>query len=102
MELVVSEKTLQVQGDNVVFTGDLVAAKTFVQQHHGTAEHPNSDGTLTEVLIGYGPGPVSWEDTAEYGRAETSDMAWRFALGAHFGPFDDEFEPFTVTVDPAN
>lgn len=97
--LVISADTLQQQGDNLVFTGDLEAAKAFVQQGHGTTEGANSDGSLVEVLIGYDLGPVVWEDTAEYGRANTADMAWRFALGAHFGPLDDEFIPFTESVE---
>lgn len=31
------------------------------------------------------------EDTAEWGCAPTEEDAWRFALGAMFGPFDSEY-----------
>lgn len=93
--LVVSTETLE-QGDDLVFTGDLDAAKAFVQQHHGTEESGRNG--FVEVRIGYDLGPVPWEDTAEYGRASDSDMAWRFALGAHFGPVDDEFHGFVSVL----
>lgn len=79
---------------DTVYTGPLEPAKEFIRRHEEVAETV-AGGTHT-VLIGttHAPGEiVTWENADDWGRGPDNETAWRYALGAVFGPADDEFVP---------
>jgi hypothetical protein len=39
----------------------------------------------------------NWDNCDEFGNGSTEEDAWRWALGAAFGPADDEFSAFPLT-----
>jgi hypothetical protein len=60
--------------DRVVFTGEVIAlnGKPAFFVHLNDSEDP--------------------DDTAEWGNGATQEEAWRYALGALFGPMDSEYD----------
>ena len=76
------------------YTGPLEPAKAFIRQDAEITETVE-DGTHV-VLIGttHAPGEtVTWENADDWGKGPDNETAWRYALGAAFGPADDEFVP---------
>lgn len=85
--------------DDLYYTGPLAEAKAFIQRHHGTTEHviDTPHGSTVEVLVGYGTDAPTAADAAEWGRGAGPEEAWRYALGAVFGPLDEEFHDVELT-----
>lgn len=73
------------------YVGELDPAKRLVAQDRivftGTQLQPG--GVYHWVHLNDSEDP---DDTAEWGRGETAEEAWRYALGAAFGPVDDEYD----------
>lgn len=83
------------QDQGTFYTGPLQPAKDFMARHDYATAVSEKDGTHT-VLIGYDGTAVTWDNCADFGRAKTPEDAWRFALGAAYGPADDEFQPLDL------
>lgn len=86
----VYEPVLLVEDDNGdwFYTGDLTPAKRLVKHEREPVVKVHTDNRWTVDLIEKG----SVDDVAEYGRGRTKNEAWRYALGAYFGPADDEYD----------
>lgn len=83
---------------DLYYTGPLEVAQEFMRKTAGVTVQRS--GEYVEVLFGHdGQEAVTWENANEWGRAHTEEEAWRFALGAAFGPIDAEFEPFDIGGD---
>ena len=66
------------------YAGPLAPAIEFVKKHKEHDADPKRDITS-------GSWSVTLQDGNIWGQGDTPEMAWRFALGALFGPADDEF-----------
>lgn len=64
------------------------AMKFVVRRERLGYSETHEDGIWT-VEIGYGRDKPSPGDGAEWGKGSTREIAWRYALGAHFGSYDD-------------
>jgi hypothetical protein len=102
MTYTVTANDFEVRNGDLYYTGPLDEAKRFVQKFHGTSEHVVTlkDGVTTvhQVLIAYGTDTPTIEDAAEWGNGPTPEDAWRWVLGAVFGPLDNEFQPVELSV----
>lgn len=66
------------------FTGDLDTAKAYARTRRVSTERPatSHDGDrCVEVLLCTDPAGT-WDHAREWGRGETSEEAWRYALGS--------------------
>lgn len=95
---VLTVDSFETRHGDLYYTGPLEPAQAFVKRDQGTSETQLENG-LWEVLVGYSADPVTWDNAAEWGRGETLEEAWRFALGAVFGPIDEEFVPFELAQE---
>lgn len=78
-------------GDNLLYIGPFVEAVRFIRD--------NCDVTKDAVRnIQTGLYTVELDGGNVWGHGDTPEMAWRYAMGAEFGPIDDEFKPFRLTV----
>lgn len=80
MLLVVDPET----GDTF-YTGPLEAGIRLAQKYRIVSVEQVDGG----VLVGLGD---SFPSDAEWGCGPTEEIAWRFALGAMFGPIDSEYD----------
>jgi len=77
------------------YTGPIEPAQNYLARHGYDTDSFPEHGKTT-VLVGYTGEKVTWANCAEFGRAETPEIAWRYALGAAYGPVDDEFAPIDL------
>jgi hypothetical protein len=77
------------------YTGPLEPAKDHLARNDYASAVSERDGVHT-VLVGYTSDTVTWDNCAEFGNGQTPEEAWRFALGAAYGPVDSEFEPIDL------
>lgn len=70
------------------FIGDLAAGKSFVELDRYVREVEHPSGQWRVALCDDPQG----KSEAEWGSGPTLEEAWRFALGAYFGPIDDEYD----------
>lgn len=90
---------LETRDEGTFYTGPLEAGKALASQDRTPAE-----GWVTvqgqrryRVLLGELDRSASadlfdWADIAEWGQGETPEEAWRYALGAMFGPADADYD----------
>jgi hypothetical protein len=78
------------------YIGPLEEAIDFIHQDRGTAILYDAGTDQYTVLIGYSAEAPTWENAAEWGRSKSLIEAWRFVLGASFGPADSEFVPIEL------
>lgn len=95
-------KDLETRPDGTYYTGPLEEAKAFVSDWLSSTEARfTKDGQYWySVLLAYSNKDgemVTLDNCDEYGNAPTLEEAWRYALGAEFGPADDEFSAFPLT-----
>jgi hypothetical protein len=97
----VTIKDLTTKNGDDYYTGPLEEAKAFLKSYSNTSEV--SIGGRVEVYINQDGDSVddipSWNNCNEFGKGTSSEEAWRFALGAAFGPADDEFSAFPMTTN---
>lgn len=78
-------------GDNLLYIGPFAEAVKFIRA--------NCDVTKDAVRsIQTGLWTVELDGGNVWGHGDTAEMAWRYAMGAEFGPIDAEFTPFRLTV----
>jgi hypothetical protein len=98
-------KDLETRSDGTYYTGPLEEAKAFIHDWIASTEARYSDKNGEDkytVLLAYSAPNGEMVETAnydEYGTGRTMEEAWRYALGAEFGPADDEFNAFPLTHD---
>lgn len=96
--------TLDQDTEDWVYVGDLAAGQRVAMRERSFWEQVDDteDGTYVTVYLcdqegdNEGCSPASEEDAKyyerEFGRATTFEDAWRYALGAMFGPDDDGYD----------
>jgi len=73
------------------FVGDLELGKRAAHKDRHVIERLDGQAAVVELCDnGHLPEPT----VAEFGRSVAGDfeMAWRYALGAYFGPIDSEYD----------
>lgn len=85
----VYENVLIVEADNgdSFYTGDLDAAKALVRKDREPVVKVHPDNHWSVDLL---DGPD--DSVAEFGAGRTEEQAWRYALGAYFGPADSGYD----------
>lgn len=73
---------------DVLYTGDLDAGKALARADRWVVEKPGASGWYVVELHD----SPDLDSMAEWGAGETPDEAWRYALGAMFGPLDAEYD----------
>lgn len=94
----VTESDFEERGD-LYYTGPLEEAKAFIQWDTWTNERKIEEPPCWEVTIAYGSEEQAPDECADWGRGPDLETAWRYALGAAFGPLDSEFHPLELTHD---
>lgn len=74
--------------DSWSFTGDLEEGRALVERDRYVTVTKTADGKATIVLLGDREDPTD-EDHAEWGMHADEEQAWRYAIGALFGPLDE-------------
>jgi hypothetical protein len=87
---------LEERPNGIFYTGLLEPAQAYLARDYASSVS-EKDG-VTTVLLGYTADPVTWENCAEFGKGPSPEEAWRYALGAAYGPADDEFQPIDLAV----
>lgn len=90
----VTAEDLPTRNGDTYYTGPLEPAKAFVYEYEQVSE--SVEDATHVVLIGttHAPGDtVTWETADDWGKGPDNETAWRYALGALFGPADSEFVP---------
>lgn len=78
-----------INGD-LLYIGPLDPARDFINRND------NTGSCVRDFYTGLWR--VELADGNSFGVADTPEMAWRYAIGAEFGPIDEGFEPFRLTV----
>lgn len=94
-------KDLQTRPEGTYYTGPLGEAKDFIRTEYSVTESSYSvkGQTRYTVMFGLNGDQVTWSNCDDYGNGTTMEESWRFALGAAFGPADDEFSAFPLTTN---
>lgn len=79
--------TIHENGDTY-FQGNLEAGKTLAGQDRYLFDGRHPEGGFFAHLADDEEG----DEVAEWGGGQTQEEAWRFALGAYFGPIDAEYD----------
>lgn len=101
MAHMVTIKDLEERSEGTYYKGPLEPAKDFMREDWGVSESSYmADGKrMYLVCFTIGQGLASLANCNDFGRADTLEDAWRYALGAEFGPADDNFSAFPLTHD---
>lgn len=93
-------KDLETRPEGAYYTGPLDEAKQFIRDYCNVSV-VTRPGQNTTVYIDQDGGDEvpSFNNCDEFGNGPTEEDAWRWALGAAFGPADDEFSAFPLTHD---
>lgn len=99
MTYMLTIKDLENRPEGAYYTGPLEVAKQFIRDYcnvsvvtrpgQNVTVYINQDGGMDDV--------PDWDNCNEFGNGTTEVDAWRWALGAAFGPADDEFSAFPLT-----
>jgi len=82
--------------DSLFYTGPLEAAKKIAVAERIVKEYVNRKGNFVVSLNDEcSDGSLS---EAEWGAADTNEQAWRFALGAFFGPYDYDEDSIEIDI----
>ena len=94
-------KDLETRTDGTYYVGPLDEAQAFIRSYANVSVV--SMGGRWEVWIdNSGRDAIpSAENCDEFGKGPTEEIAWRYALGAAFGPADEEFSAFPLTRNNA-
>jgi hypothetical protein len=88
-------KDLETRSHGTYYVGPLEEAKQFIRETENVSEISRIGGQHT-VMFSQDADPT-WGNCNDYGNGPTNEIAWRYALGAAFGPADDEFSAFPLT-----
>lgn len=100
MTHMVTIKDLETRGDNTYYTGPLEEAKAFIRAYANVSVFSRPGQTIG-VYFNHDGDDANPDNCNEFGKAPTEEEAWRLALGAAFGPADDEFSAFPLTTNNA-
>ena len=75
------------EAGDTLFTGDLAAGRALAERDRFA--YVELDSLSVRVLLCDSEDP---KDVAEWGAGPSEDTAWRYALGALFGPIDDDYD----------
>lgn len=95
MATMLTADQLEERTGGTYYTGPVEPAQNYLARHGYDTDAFEENGKTT-VLVGYTGEKVTWENCAEFGKGPTADEAWRYALGAAYGPVDDEFAPIDL------
>lgn len=70
------------------YTGPLMVAQDAARKDRHVHKGQRPDGVWFVHLCD----DFAGEQVAEWGNGSTIEQAWRFALGAYFGPIDEEYD----------
>jgi len=73
---------------SLLYIGPLYPAMQFIKNNNEV------DGPNRHILTG--KWTVKLDGGNVWGTADTAEMAWRYAIGAEFGPIDEGFSPFRL------
>lgn len=95
-------KDLEEHDRGTFYTGPLDEAKAFIEDWIASTEsrYSKDEKVRYAVFLSMDSGdgePASNNNCNTFGIGDTSEEAWRYALGAEFGPADDEFSAFPLT-----
>jgi hypothetical protein len=84
------------------YVGPLEEAKLFIREYANVSVFFRPGKNVTVFIDQDGGDQVpDWNHCNEFGNGTTEEEAWRWALGAAFGPADDEFSAFPLTHNHA-
>lgn len=85
------------------YTGPLKLAKKMIRKQYAVtvSDFVNQNETRVHVMFAINGERATDSNCNDFGNGPTSEVAWRYALGAEFGPLDDEFAPFTIYSNKA-
>lgn len=93
-------KDLETRPSGTYYVGPLEAAQAFIRSYSNVSVSSRANGRWSVFIDQDGvDGVATLENCNEYGNGATAEIAWRWALGAAFGPADDEFSAFPLTLD---
>jgi len=91
-------KDLENRDEGAYYTGPLDVAKDFIRHYCNVSVVFIPGKNVTVYIDQSGSEKVpDWNTCDEFGNGATEEIAWRWALGAAFGPADDEFSAFPLT-----
>jgi hypothetical protein len=91
-------KDLENRPNGTYYTGPLEVAKQFIRDYCNVSVVTFPGQNVTVYIDQDGVKEVpDWNHCNEFGKGTDEDDAWRWALGAAFGPADDEFSAFPLT-----
>jgi hypothetical protein len=94
-------KDLEERDNGTYYLGPLEPAKEFMREIQGVTESSYrerfNDKRSYLVCFTMDEEPATLDNCNDYGRGETLEDAWRYALGGEFGPANDEFSAFPLT-----
>ena len=102
MTYMLTIKDLEERSEGTYYTGPLEVAQAFIREFSNVSESSRANGRWSVFINQEGGDVVATLDNCnEYGNGATREIAWRWALGAAFGPADDEFSAFPLTHNNA-
>lgn len=94
---ITSADLLDAANGDCIYNGPLEPARRFLQRYAKTTVERTEGRVSVLVCTTHTDGEaVTWENLDSWGTGPDEETAWRFALGAEFGPADSEFEPFEL------
>jgi len=91
-------KDLEDRSEGAYYTGPLEVAQQFIRDYCNVSVVFKPGQNVTVYIDQDGTDAVpDWNHCNEFGNGSTEEDAWRWALGAAFGPADDEFSAFPLT-----
>jgi hypothetical protein len=91
-------KDLENREGGAYYVGPLEAAKDFIREYCNVSVVFKPGQNVTVYIDQSGSDDVpDWSTCDEFGNGSNEEDAWRWALGAAFGPADDEFSAFPLT-----
>lgn len=98
MTYMLTIKDLENRPEGTYYTGPLDVAKAFIREYCNVSVVFRPGKRTTVYIDQSGSEAVpDWHHCDEFGNGATEEIAWRWALGAAFGPADDEFSAFPLT-----
>lgn len=96
MTYMLTIKDLENRPEGAYYTGPLDVAKDFIRETY-IVSVVSRVTSYTVFISPTGTEIPDWDNVLDYGNGSTEEVAWRWALGAAFGPADDEFSAFPLT-----
>lgn len=93
---------LETRSEGTYYTGPLLDAQLFIRETANVSVVSRAKGKWTVLISQEGEEDTpTFQNCNEFGNGATEEIAWRYALGAAFGPADDDFVAFPLTHNEA-